>query len=289
MAYPQDDPDDFDDDFWEEHRPSVARLTRDLVVAGRIMGAREARFLVDTYYTMQNQRKRSNSQRLALRKGADVKGEYPEPAVLLDWLFDQSSILEKQIKRTLNEFSLNHVMGDWMRKVVGIGPVISSGLIANLEVPRWTVGTIYAFAGIAGKDQKPWLTGEKRPYNAKLKTVCWHAGQSFMKFSYRDDCFYGKYYRSRKEFEQRMSDTGQRAETAAQWLPRVKKTTEAYGHYSAGRLPPSQIDGRARRYAVKLFLSHMNEVWLERTGQAFRVPFAIEKMGHQVYIPPPFR
>lgn len=284
----EDEPFDFDDDTWE-HLPSIQRLSRDLSAASRVMGIGEARFLVDQYYTTQNQRKRAKSQALALDKGADVKGLHPEPHVLLDWLFEQSSALENQIKRSLNHFTLEHLMGDWMRRVVGIGPVISAGIIAHLETPRETVGKIYQFAGIAGADQKPWKKGELRPYNTRLKTIQWHAGQSFMKFSGREDCFYGHLYRKRKDFEVMMSETGQRAETAKEWLPRVGKATDAYKHYSAGHLPPSQLDGRARRYAVKIFLSHMNEIWLERTGQPIRKPFPLEKLGHSGYIPPPFR
>lgn len=287
-AYPDFDD---DDDLWDEHKASVQKLTRDLATAARVMGPKEARFLVDAYYTMQDQRKRANSQRIALEKGADVEGKHPEPHILLDWLFEQARLLEHQIKRALDNFTQGHMMGDWMRQVVGIGPVISAGIISNLEVPRPTVGRIYAFAGWAADGQKPWLAGEKRPYNTQLKTLCWHAGQSFMKFSARDDCYYGHLYRKRKAFEQKMSDTGQRAEQAKVYILRVRKTTEAYGHYSEGRLPPAQIDGRARRYAVKLFLSHMNEVWLERSGLPFRVPFPIERLGHAPtsYIPPPFR
>jgi hypothetical protein len=279
----------FDDDTWTEHLPSIKRLSRDLATASRVMGIGEARFLVDQYYAIQNQRKRANSQGLALDKGADVKGQHPEPHVLLDWLFEQSSALEGQIKRSLDQFTRGHVMGDWMRQVVGIGPVISAGIIAHLEGPRPTAGKIYQFAGIAGKDQKKWNKGELRPYNTRLKTICWHSGQSFMKFSGRDDCFYGKLYRQRKEFEVNMSESGKRSEIAAEWMTRVGKTTEAYKHYSTGKLPPGHIDARARRYAVKIFLSHMNEIWLERTGQPVRAPFPIEKLGHSGYIPPPFR
>jgi hypothetical protein len=174
-----------------------------------------------------------------------------------------------------------------MRQIVGIGPVISAGLLAHLEGPRPTAGKIYAFAGLAADGQKWWGPGEKRPYNPRLKTLCWHAGQSFMKLAARPDCFYGHIYRERKAFEIKMNEEGKRAEAAAARVNRVKKTTEAYKHYSAGRLPPSQIDARARRYAVKLFLSHLNEVWLTKLGLPVPAPFAIGRLGHVDYIPPP--
>lgn len=274
--------DDGDDDIYE-YEEAIERLSRDLAMAGRTMGAREARFLVDAYYTSQENRKRAANQVRAMSTP-----EQPEPHVLLDWLFRQSKTIEGQIRRALDQYTQGHVMGSWMRQVVGIGPVISAGILAHLEKPRPTVGKIYAFAGIAGDGQKPWKAGEKRPYNTQLKTICWHAGQSFMKFSGRDDCFYGKIYRERKAFEQRMNDEGKRTETAAEWLPRVGKTTEAYKHYAAGRLPPSQIDARSRRVAVKLFLSHVNEVWLIRLGLPVPAPFAIGRQGHSDYIAPPY-
>jgi len=265
-----------------EHKSSIQRLTRDLAIAARTMGPKEARFLVDAYYTSQDNRKRAANQARSMEKS-----EQPEPHILLDWLFEQSRILESQIKRALDEYTQGHIMGEWMRSIVGIGPVISAGMLAHLEGPRPTAGRIYAFAGLAAEGQKPWKSGEKRPYNVQLKTLCWHAGQSFMKLAARPDCYYGHVYRERKVFEQRMNDEGKRTATAAEWVTRVGKTTEAHKHYSAGRLPPSQIDGRARRYAVKLFLSHMNEVWMKKLGVPVAAPFPIGRLGHADYIPPP--
>lgn len=278
-----------DDDEIFEYAPAIARLDHDLAIAGRTMGAKEARFMVDAYYISQESRKRLANQLRAFDAGVEIDGEVrPEPHILIDWLFVQSRTLENQIRRALDQYTQGHIMGAWMRQIVGIGPVISAGLLAHLEDPRPTAGKIYAFAGLAADGQKKWEKGEKRPYNAQLKTLCWHAGQSFMKLAGRDDCYYGKLYRERKAFEQRMSDEGKRATTATEWLPRVGKTTQAYGHYAAGRLPPSQIDGRARRYAVKLFLSHMNEVWLIKLGRPVPAPFAIGRLGHVDYIPPPY-
>jgi hypothetical protein len=270
---------------------AVGRLSRDLLQAAGTMGPKEARFLVDAYYTFQENRKRAHSQALALEKGVKIgeaEDPVPEPHILVDWLFEQSRILEGQIKRALDAYTKEHVMGEWMRQIVGIGPVIAAGMLANLEGPRPTAGRVYAFAGLAADGQKAWKSGEKRPYNQRLKTLCWHAGQSFMKLAAREDCYYGHLYRERKVFEQMMSDTGKRTADAALWLPRVGKKTQAWGHYAAGHLPPSQIDGRARRYAVKLFLSHMNEVWLLKLGRPIVAPFPIAHQGHTTYIPPPY-
>jgi hypothetical protein len=53
-------------------------------------------------------------------------------------------------------------------------------------------------------------------------------------------------------------------------------------------LPPAQIDNRARRYAVKLFLAHLHHVWYETEfGEAPPKPYPIAIMGHAHYIMPP--
>ena len=136
---------------------------------------------------------------------------------------------------------------------------------------------------------KVWEAKTKRPWNAALKTLCWKAGQSFMKFSGRDDCFYGALYRQRKAYEVARNDSGGNAERAAQILVEKKfgKSTDAYRHLTGGKLPPAQIDARARRWAVKLFLSHLQTVWWwQHNGVVPPKPYVIGIMGHIDYIPP---
>src|SRR5262249_1565769 len=109
-----------DDEEIIEHAPSVVRLTRDLAQASRTMGAQEARFLVDTYYIFQDNRKRAGNQIKAMQRRAAERGEAPpEPHVLIDWMFDQSKILEGQIKRAADQYTQAHIMGSWMRQIVG--------------------------------------------------------------------------------------------------------------------------------------------------------------------------
>ena len=239
----------------------------------------EARFLVDAYYMMQDDRKRANNQVRSLAEGH-------EPSAVLEWLAQQSSTLEDQIKRALDQYTQAHVCGAWMRSVYGIGPVLSAGLLAHIDITKApTVGHIWRYAGLDPTTK--WNKGEKRPWNATLKTLCWKIGQSFMKFSNAEQCAYGRVYKHRKAYEIARNDAGGNAECAAGWVTRVGKTTEAYKHYAEGKLPPSQIDGRARRYAVKLFLSHLHGVWYELH---FKVkpplPYPIAQLDHAHLIEP---
>jgi hypothetical protein len=302
----------------ESHFDETIRLDRDLVQASRTMGDEEARYLVDAYYMTQENRKRTENQ---------VRSLSGEPHVLIAWLADKNWKLESQIARALDAYTQSHMMGDWMRNIVGIGPVLTAGLLAHIYMgewchfcrghdeadhtrrcakpPKWatwpedhdytpersqpTVGHIWQHAGYAADGQKPWEEGKIRPFNATLKVLCWKVGQSFMKLSNREDCYYGQIYRERKKYEILRNDAGMMAEAAARQLPHFRKTTESYKWYEKGMLPPAQIDARARRYAVKMFLSHMHHVWYSRMfDEEPPLPFAVVHLGHVHIKPPPF-
>lgn len=317
---------------------SILRPTRDVVQAAKTLGPDEVRFIVDAYYQMQEYRKASGNQIRSLDQGADEGGS--KAHATLDWLFTQLETMENQIKRALDAYTNGHIMGSWMREIYGIGPVISAGLLAHINIEKApTVGHIWRYAGL--DPTVSWLSTEKvtewvrehgldveaaaryfgrnaenlrrsasqnkegepiemtakslvaaiarRPWNAQLKTLCWKIGQSFMKFSNVEECWYGcSVYKGRKAFEIARNDEGGNAPAAALGAARVGKATEAYKYYSIGMLPPAQIDARARRYAVKLFLSHLHGEWYERHfGKPAPLPYPIAHLGHVHFIPAP--
>lgn len=257
----------------------VKRLTRDMATAAAKLTDTEARYLVDAYYMMQDDRKRSSNQVRAL-------GEDAEPNSVLQWLADQSTTLEAQIKRALDKYTQHHLMGSWMREVHGIGPVLSAGLLAHIDIEKApTVGHIWRFAGL--DPTVTWEKKTKRPWNAQLKTLCWKIGDSFVKFSGADECFYGHVYLQRKRYEIDRNEAMGNVGTAQARASTVGKTTEAYKSYSIGKLPPGHIDMRARRYAVKLFLSHMHGEWYRRHfGKEPPLPYPIGVLGHAHMIQP---
>jgi hypothetical protein len=260
----------------------VERLTRDLRDAARTLSANEARFLVDAYYAMQEDRIRANAQVRSM-------GEAGEPTNVLSWLSDQRATLEAQVKRALDAYSGAHPVGKWARSIVGIGPVISAGLLAHIDIRKApTAGHIWRYAGLDPTVR--WNKGQKRPWNASLKTLCWKIGESFVKVSANENDHYGKVYRERKDAETAANDAGAFAEQAAAILRNrtFRKDTEAYKAYSTGRLPPAHIHARARRYAVKLFLSHLHHVWYETEfGRLPPRPYIIEHGGHTHFLSPP--
>lgn len=254
-------------------KENVKRLTKDIVKAAQTLTDDEARYLVDYFYITQEDRKRATNQTRALN-------EAEEPCLVVQWLAEQSTTLENQVKRALEAYTDAHPIGQWLKSVVGIGPVIAAGLLAHIDITRApTVGHIWRFAGL--DPTSIWDKGKKRPHNAALKTLCWKIGQSFMKFSNKDECVYGKLYRERKAFEQANSDAGKLAEQAKAKAEKVGKNTEAFKHYSQGKLSPGHIDARARRYAVKQFLSDLHAHWFEQHfGEKPPLPYPIAILGH---------
>jgi hypothetical protein len=261
---------------------SVTRLGRDLRKAAEGLSEREVRYLVDAYYMLQENRIRADAQIRSL-------SDSDEPNSVLNWLGDQNAVLEEQVKAGLDRYSKAHPMGSWMRSVKGIGPVISAGMLAHIDITKApTVGHIWRYAGL--DPTVKWNKGEKRPWNARLKVLCWKAGESFVKVSGREDAFYGKVYRERKEYEHARNDRGENAERAAQILLEKKWSdgTEARKHLESGKLPPAQLHARSTRYAVKIFLSHLHQLWYEHHfKQPAPKPFAISHLNHAHFIAPP--
>ncbi len=260
----------------------VIRLSRDLKVAARQLSDHEARFLVAAYYQMQEDRIRASHQERTL-------AEAGEPNSIMVWMSDQRASLERQVARALDYYSGAHPVGEWARSIVGIGPVIAAGLLAHIDIQKApTAGHIWRYAGL--DPTQKWEKGQKRPWNAQLKTLCWKIGESFVKVSGNEKDVYGKVYRQRKELETTRNAEGAYAAQAAEILQKRKfgADTEARKHYEAGRLPPAHIHARAKRYAVKLFLAHYQHVaWFKTTGTEPARPSIIEHGGHVHFIAPP--
>ena len=256
----------------------VSRMSKDILAATTSLTIDEVRHLVDAYYIMQTDRKRYESQRSAMMQ---------EPHSVISFLADSSRVLEGQVKLALDRYTDHHPVGGWMKGIHGIGPIIAAGMLAHIDIHKaQTAGDIWRYAGLDPTCK--WEKGQKRPWNARLKTLCWNTGQVFMRNSGREDSFYGHRYRDRKTYEIARNDLGGNEAKAAELLHKFNKSTDAYKHLKAGRLPPAQIDARARRWTVKLFLSHLQTVWWWiEFGALPAKPYILTKEGHGHLVLPP--
>jgi len=98
--------------------------------------------------------------------------------------------------------------------------------------------------------------GQKVTWSPKLRSVCRNIGKSFVMVTSSQ---YRPYYDENKEFYNRKDP-----------------------HLSDGHR-----DARARRKTVKLFLSHLFEMWHRVKGLEPPKSYAEEKLGHVHHIPPP--
>ena len=244
--------------------PAIERLVKDLREATASLSEQEARFLVDAYYIIQEDRKRSNNQ---------IRSMGAEPHAVLAWFFAQNQLLEKQLLAALDRYGTSKPIGQWARGIFGIGPVITAGLIAHIDIKVCpTVGHIWRFAGL--DPAKTWEKGQKRPWNAGLKTLCWHIGQSFMKLHNDDRCFYGKIYEKRKAYEIERNDSGGNAEKAAELMKKFSKSTESYKHLAAGICRRRRSMPGHDVTLSNLFLAHFHERWFEMEfGKPPPVPY----------------
>jgi hypothetical protein len=254
----------------------IPRAGREAVLEAHKLSNAEARLVVAGYYDAQEMRKRADMQ---IRHLGDK--EMPK---ILQYTADANAIIENEVKKALLRYSEATPVGEWCLSDVGIGPVITAGLLAHLDITKApTAGHFWSFAGL--NPAMKWEKGEKRPYNAALKQVCYHMGECFKRTSGNDDSFYGRLYRERKELLVTRNDAGHNAERAKVFHTRsaeVKKTL------ATGKLPAGNLDRQACNFVAKIFLSHLHGVmFFDRFKTAPPKPFALSILGHahEIVIP----
>lgn len=267
---------------------AIQKLTKDIKTAAATLSTQEARYLVDLYYQLQDARIRASAQVRSIDQGSDQGATHET----LSFFYGQFETLEAQIQRALGAYAASHRPGRWAQSICGIGPVISAGLLANINIEKAPhAGNIWKFAGIASPSVDVWEKGQKRPWNAQLKTlVVFKLGESFVKVQSRANDIYGGIFAERKALYTKKNEAGEFRAEAERILSvkKIGKDTDAYKAYSEGRLPKAHIHARARRFAVKLFLSHLHEVMYEdRYGVKPARPYIIDIGGHADYIPVP--
>jgi len=263
---------------------AVKRLSRDLRNAAKLMGVREARFYVDCYYSIQQFRISNANQHRKMMEGA-------EPNELMVWFSANLVTLEKQLQGALDKWSNEQPMGRYARSICGIGPVIAAGLVAHIDIEKApTPGHIWSFAGL--NPTVKWNKGQKRPWNASLKRLTWICSESFVKVSGNPKDIYGKLYLQRKEYEAARNEAGGNAEAAKERLaqPGAKKLDPGLIEIlKSGKLPQIALHERAKRWSIKVFLSHYWERAYElRYGTVPPAPFPIAHLGHvhKIQAPP---
>lgn len=257
------------------------RLDKDLVRKSGMLDRRQAGALVDYYYRVQEHRIALGNQESSILYDED-------DSMIIQFYHAQILTVEKSIVPALQTYAEAHEVGRWSLAQMGIGPILAAGLLAHIDIEKApTVGHIWRYAGLDPTSK--WEKGQKRPWNAELKTICWKIGQSFIKVSGKDDAFYGKLYVQDKERRMAKNEAGDYAELAAQTLREKNiQHKETRQVYESGKLPQSRILSQAARYSTKLFLAHWHDVaYRDFYKTEPPKPYIIEHGGHAHYIAPP--
>jgi hypothetical protein len=273
------------EEFVELESPEILiaamRLTKDLREAARLLSPEQQRYMVDLYYQAQEMRKGLANQ---------ARAASGEPNAWIPWMSQVVRRMEKLIAGALQTSTNEQAVSRWARAQVGIGPVLAAGLAAYIDITRTpSVSALWSLAGL--NPAAVWSKGMKRPWNAQLKVLCWKIGDSFCKLHNHDDCLYGHVYAARKQQEVARNEAGQFREQAEKTLAnRVIRDPRTRVRYEMGQLPDGRLELRARRVAVKLFLSHY---WAVGYWEAHHTlppkPYILAAQGelHTRYIPPP--
>jgi hypothetical protein len=118
----------------------VAKLSRDVRATAAQLDRDQARELVDLYYRLQEHRIALAGQERSLT--ADGR-----PSQVVHHFGEQMFSLERQMVSVLGKYAQSHEVGRWSLAPVGVGPVLSAGLLAHIDIERApTVGHIWRFA-----------------------------------------------------------------------------------------------------------------------------------------------
>jgi len=234
----------------------------------------EIRLVVDNYYRMQHHRLRLEAQMRALspsfKEQLKMMEKNPElkecPPLALTLLSKTSHVFKREEKFTANILSRwvkSHPRAKILCEAVGVGHILAAGLVAHVN---WsmvcTAGKLWSFCGL--NPESEWKKGEKRPWNAHLKQLCFLIGESFVKQKNRENDVYGKIYQKRKDWENARNEALTASYPEARpLLATLKETQDAVKREKIykelktkyGFMRPAHIHARAKRFAVKLYLA----------------------------------
>ena len=164
------------------------------------------------------------------------------------------------------------VVWDWMTSIKGIGDHTAAKILALFDdVENFaTISKFWRFSGWAVIDGEidRCRKGEKSPYNRRLKSECFIIAQNFIRQQtpVYVDIYYAEKARLRRLYPEPVkADNG----------PWPMKYTDSHVHRMA------------LRKMIKIFLSHLWQVWRETDGLPVSEPWVSTIGGHTNIVPIP--
>lgn len=156
----------------------------------------------------------------------------------------EEAFYEDQMKKMVKA----HPVWDWAKDVRGAGPTTIGRIVSRTDITRLnTVSEMWAHAGFGleadGTRQRK-KAGAKINYDPQLQSACVMLGESLNKQK-------GNYYNYYLKQKEKNSD-----------------------------LTPMHRHNRAFRHMIKLFLSHLWQMWREAEGLPAPLPYAFDILKH---------
>lgn len=244
------------------------------------MESEAVRALVEVYYDVQKVRIAAEHR---IRKAGEHGLSEASVTVLMDWVNERMDKQEAELKAmVLKQIKDEPLWNDWLEGVKGIGPCIAGGLMAWVgDCSRFpTISKLWAYCGMHVVDGRAPRRerGKKANWNATLRTLCWKAGQSFVRVGegYRD-----LYLKEKARLR------GLHPEPIPFDPPRHKKARPG-DEGEPGEImqfSDGHIDAMARRHTAKLFLAHYWQKAREQVGLPIRAAYVVDYLGHTTPIP----
>lgn len=156
--------DEYDIEPFDENKPvtfeveGLAQISKSVKQSVVNIDRNQLKYLVDAYYQSQKYRIAIQSQIRAIVQGFDqsINGDDEVP-LSLQWLFENMKNQEKQIQNMLDAYTSAHPIGNWVKQIKGIGPVIAAGLIGYLDYSKVNhYNQFHSYAGLNDNNVK-WL------------------------------------------------------------------------------------------------------------------------------------
>ncbi len=270
----------------------VFKLNQEQIESTKIVDREEALALVGMYFDMQKLRVGARNKEAAHERGSDLRAD----PLLITIMKERLREIEKQCEKSMQRYAESSLLGRWCMSHVGISHVLTSAFLAHLDVTHPGVksaGSFMKFAGMIDPQLLKWGKGQRRPYNAALKQVCYLLGECLKKVSNHEGSFYGRMYKERKIKEDQWNAEGKNKERALAMLAEARAkgwriSEEQAEVWATGKIQKTGCDRRACRYAVCFFLSHYHHVAYEIAfGKPPAMPWIIAHGEHVGYVPPP--
>lgn len=205
--------------------------------------------------TLQKSRIAFSNRLSAIERGDDTVSN--GTIELLEKWHERFDKLENELDDDIRGIVEGEELVECMTAVKGVAEILAAQVISMIDIERAdTVSALWRYAGygvINGEREKK-TKGETLHYNQRLKTSCYKVGSSFL----RCGSPYRQIYDNSKEY----------------YEINRKDWNKLHRHRAA------------MRKMIKVWLSHLWEVWRKLEGLPVRNIYAQDKLGHNHYIKP---